>query len=238
MTFNVLAWHIYTEPISTAIQAEDPDVVLLQELTFKMAAALETDLGAEYPYRVLAPADNPNGIGVFSKFPLRDTGEDFGSGWIGGPLLLRLDWQGQEVALVNFHMRPTTSIGSLTAVERTFRTREEQARLLTDYAQATGLPTILGGDGNHTPLSTAHAIFTANLTDAWLARGFGLGHTFPDSTLPGSDRPHWGDVYVPPWLARIDYVYVTPHWEVVAAHTAAISGISDHRGVVAVLRLR
>jgi endonuclease/exonuclease/phosphatase family metal-dependent hydrolase len=61
---------------------------------------------------------------------------------------------------------------------------------------------------------------------------------FPGSTVPGSDRPKIGGWYVPRWLARIDYVFYSDHWTAVEARMAQIDGVSDHRGVVAVLELK
>jgi endonuclease/exonuclease/phosphatase (EEP) superfamily protein YafD len=86
-------------------------------------------------------------------------------------------------------------------------------------------------------LSDAYAIFTRGLVDAWQAAGVGLGHTFPGSDIPGSDR--WiGGLLSPQWLVRIDYIFHTGEWVTVSARMAEIDGVSDHRGVVAVLRLR
>ncbi|HJW91071.1 MAG TPA: endonuclease/exonuclease/phosphatase family protein, partial [Anaerolineales bacterium] len=74
MTYNVLAWHTYTDKIIATVRAENPDIVLFQELNHTLAAALRDEMGVEYPYQVLKPVDDPTGIGVISKHPLRDTG--------------------------------------------------------------------------------------------------------------------------------------------------------------------
>jgi hypothetical protein len=74
------------------------------------------------------------------------------------------------------------------------------------------------------------------LHDAWREEGFGLGHTFPGSDIPGSSRPNFGSWYVPQWLARIDYIFYSTHWEALEARLARVDGVSDHRGVVAILR--
>ena len=80
------------------------------------------------------------------------------------------------------------------------------------------------------PISEAYQIFTGELHDARREAGFGLGHTFPGSTVPGSDRPKIGGWYVPRWLARIDYIFFSDDWTAVVARTAQIDGVSDHRG--------
>lgn len=236
MTFNVLATHCYTQPILDTIRAEDPDVVLIQELNNNLAGALQAELGAAYPYQVLHPLNSATGIGTISKYPLQEVPASLPQRWIGGPVVTEMQWNGRSVLLVNFHMLSTPSIRSTQQVLRDFNDREAQARMLVNLARQHG-SAILGGDANSVPISNAHAIFTTGLQDAWIEAGFGLGHTFPSrSTVPGSDRPMVGPFYSPPWLARIDYVLHTGDWRAVSARLAKIDGVSDHRGVVAILR--
>ena len=96
---------------------------------------------------------------------------------------------------------------------------------------------ILAGDANMPFLSDAYKIMTEDLVDAYRSVGGGLGHTFPGSTLPESDRPHIGNLFIPAWLMRIDYIFHSDQWAAVSAHTAKIDGVSDHRGVVVELVL-
>jgi len=237
MTYNVLAWHPYTKPVIETIQAEDADVVLLQEVNTGLARALQEELGQTYPYQATEPLDNPSGIGVISKYPLRSTGDQLPHHWIGGPLLLEMEWKDRTIRLVDFHMLSTTRLASYEVLSAQFSAREEQARLMVDYARQ-GSPAILGGDANAAaPFNMAYRILAGELQDVWVEAGFGLGHTFPGSDLPGSSRPRIGPVYVPQWLARIDYIFHSDHWETLSAHLAQIDGASDHRGVVATLRL-
>jgi endonuclease/exonuclease/phosphatase (EEP) superfamily protein YafD len=236
MTYNVLAWHNHTEPILETILAEDPDIVLLQELNHNLALELKERLGDIYPFQILDPEDNPRGIGTISKYPIRATEETLPGEWIGGPQVMELEWRGEQVTLVNFHMWPTTGIRPLKEVERSFRLRETEARLMAELAEQREIA-IFGGDANCTSLSEAYRILTGELIDSFREAGFGPGHTFPGSDIPGSDRPNLGGWYVPRWLARIDYVFHTPAWETVWSRVARFDDVSDHRGVVAVLQL-
>jgi endonuclease/exonuclease/phosphatase (EEP) superfamily protein YafD len=237
MTYNVLASHRFTQPVIAVIRAENPDVVFIQELNFTLADALQAELMDVYPYQIFQAANNATGIGVISKFPLQFTGDQLPHRWIGDPLLLTMEWNGQVVHLVDFHMHSTTGIRAPQVIQRDFRNRAEQAGLLVEYARGKG-PVILGGDANSVPISDAYGIFIRELHDAWREAGFGFGHTFPGSTVPGSDRPKIGGWYVPRWLARIDYIFFSSHWTALEARMAEIDGVSDHRGVVAILALK
>ena len=237
MTYNVLAWHDYTGPIIQTILHEKPDVLFIQELNNNLARTLQNELIDEYPYQILQPADNPTGIGVISRLPINETGVVMPGGWIGGPQVLSLDWQEMQITIVNIHMTSTTGINSRAHIERTFDQREDQARMLVEFARGRG-PIIVAGDANSAPQNDSYRILASELEDAWRKAGFGLGHTFPGSTIPGSDRPRMGNWYVPAWLTRIDYIFHSDHFETVEARTALIDGVSDHRGVLAVLMVR
>ena len=237
MTYNVLAWHDFYEPILETIRFEDPDVLLIQELNTGLAGVLETELIDQYPYQVLAPVDNPEGIGVISKYPIEPSGVILPQLWAGGPQILDLEWNDQEILLVNFHLTPTDGVFPLDEEHAHIRAREKEAQLLSSLASQSGAA-LIGGDANMPFLSDAYKIMTKNLVDSYRSVGAGLGHTFPGSTLPESDRPHLGNLFVPAWLMRIDYIFHSGEWDAVSAHTAKIDGVSDHRGVVVELALK
>jgi len=231
MTYNVLAWHDQYEPILETIEFEDPDVLLIQELNTGLAEVLQNELIDEYPYQVLKPVDNPEGIGVISKYPVSPSGISLPQLWAGGPQILDLEWNGEQILLVNFHLTPTTGIFPLDEEDARIRAREKETQLLSGLASQSG-SAIVGGDANMSFLSDAYKSMTKNLVDAYRSVGAGLGHTFPGSTLPESDRPHIGNLFVPAWLMRIDYIFYSDEWTAISAHTALIDGVSDHRGVV------
>ena len=234
LTFNVLGRQSFTAPQIETIRQENADIVLIQELNHELAAAIQAELAEQYPYQILDAHDDVEGMGVISKYPIRPSGETLALEWVGVPQVLTLDWNGRAATLVNFHMLPTT-LSTIEQVSTHNRNREQQAHLLVELARRSQ-PVILGGDANATPLSDTHAILTRELNDAWLEAGFGLGHTFPGSSVPGTSRPDIGGVPVPKWLARIDYIFHSPGWRTISAKNAPFDGVSDHRGVLAVLK--
>jgi len=235
MTYNVLGWQLHTQEQIDTIRIENADVVLIQELYPELAHALREELADEYPYQVLTPREGVIGMGVISKFPLHKSELKLPLQWVGEPLILEMDWDGKVVIVVNFHMIPTNSL-EMSRVSRDNRYREAQARALVDLVSQRG-PAIIGGDANTTPLTSAYKILANHFEDGWEQAGFGMGHTFPGSDIAGSSRPRIAGWSVPMWLARIDYIFFTPEWQALAAHTARFDGVSDHRGVVVVLAL-
>lgn len=233
MTYNVLGWHTYSEPVIETIRQESADLVLIQELNPTLAQVLQGELRDEYPYQIFDPQTGVSGMGALSRYPLRQAAQALPLDWIGAPQELLLDWHGQVVSVVNFHMQSST-LGGLSRYGLDNQQRTRQAQALVDFAAGAG-PFIAAGDANSTPLSEAYRTLTGQLADAWQGAGFGLGHTFPGSDIPGSMRPRLAGVPVPQWLARIDYIFLSPHFKTLQARTARFDGVSDHRGVVAVL---
>jgi endonuclease/exonuclease/phosphatase (EEP) superfamily protein YafD len=92
-------------------------------------------------------------------------------------------------------------------------------------------------DFNACDQSTAYAIVTRVLGDAWREAGWGFGHTFPGALSPGSSRPIILGLPVPMWLLRIDYILHSRDWRTHWARIGPWDGVSDHRPVLARLVL-
>src|SRR4029453_9634827 len=102
------------------------------------------------------------------------------------------------------------------------------ATALGDFVATQSNPLIALGDFNTSEQSTAYKIMTKRLHDAWRVVGYGLGHTFPGGSSPGSARPVIAGVAVPMWLIRIDYIFCSSHWRPLAAWLGQVDGNSDH----------
>jgi len=238
MTYNILGTR---QDISSAIDvilAEDVDVVFLQEVNTVLAKKIEEELSDQYPYQYLDPHDDVTGMGMISKFPIHPTGESLPLNWVGEPQIMALEWNDQEIKLINFHMW-ASGLAPPKIIALNFRAREAQALFLADFARTAAYksPVIVAGDANITDLSDAHKMLTDVLTDSWREAGTGFGHTAPGSDMSGGSRPHIYGVPVPRWLARIDYVFHSNHFATVDVRLAQFDEVSDHRGVIAELVL-
>ncbi|MGD9144284.1 MAG: hypothetical protein PVG56_12360 [Anaerolineae bacterium] len=96
MTLNVLYTNDDGAAIERLVQAEQPDLICLQELNRRLAADLVVRLGDEYPYHAFLLEEDPTGLGLFSRYPLRDDGEIPDPAWK----------HGAQVATVAFRDRP------------------------------------------------------------------------------------------------------------------------------------
>lgn len=66
---NVLKYNKITTPLKNKIEAEDPDIIIIDELTLKWGESLEY-LKEKYPYQVVRAQDGSWGMGIYSKYEL------------------------------------------------------------------------------------------------------------------------------------------------------------------------
>jgi endonuclease/exonuclease/phosphatase (EEP) superfamily protein YafD len=236
MTYNVLGFNDHPDRVVAAVRAADSDLVALQELSPAMAEAIRQTLSAAYPYQQLDPQEGVSGLGIISRYPLYQTGEELAGHWVGRPQMLQLQLCGASVTVIHAHPYATNP-GPPSGMEASIAAREGQARVIRDYARSHPGPLIVPLDLNASPQSVAYALVTDELQDAWRAAGWGLGHTFPGAAGPGSSRPALAGIPAPRWLVRIDYLFHSDHFVAVEATLGPWDGSSDHRPVLARLVL-
>jgi len=241
MTYNMLVYTPDVSKVADVIREENADIVFMQETSFAMAEYLQIEMLDEYPYQIHDPSDVPLGMSVISKYPLDPIDHDLGESWVGTPIPLAVNWNGQTVHVLNFHMRPTVPavIVNSGLIDKLSQSREIHANRINQFVEKYPVPAIVAGDANDVSFNNAYRILVnAGLQDSWAEAGFGLGHTFPGNKSPGTSRIQIFGLYVPEWLVRIDYIFASQDWDVLSAHIARTDGYSDHRGVVTYLRLK
>ncbi|MBR0565613.1 endonuclease/exonuclease/phosphatase family protein [Azoarcus sp. L1K30] len=181
-------------------QGLDADVIVLQEVNPRMAAALAG--WADYPYRMLAPAEGPFGLAVLSRLPL----EQIECRVPPGQTLharMQVHWGAAQVVLVAVHPMPPIS-------PQFHARRRELLATASAWGATAGLPVLIAGDLNASPWSSA---MHPPAQGGW-RRATALTPTWPAS-LP---------------MIPIDQILVTRHWRVLDAGVGPRIG-SDHRPV-------
>ncbi|MEX2144623.1 MAG: endonuclease/exonuclease/phosphatase family protein [Anaerolineales bacterium] len=231
MTINVLGKAGYPEAVLASIQATDPDVVFVQEFTPELVSPLSKGLRESLPYQVLEARVGSNGLAVFSRFPIERLAVLVPGRWKGAPQVLRMDWEGRLVTLVNIH---AVSTGSPWPGLVRYTTRERLAALsaLADFVAEQDGPVIVAGDANTTRLNKPYKLLDAVLDDAWWEAGWGLGHTFPGRVEPDDWFTRVSFIVIPHWLVRIDHIFYSAPFQARNAALADFYGGSDHRGLV------
>jgi len=187
------------------IEATQPDIIFVSELTGSWSKLITYKLKDTHPYTFARPVD---GLGIYSKYPLETCDLRKLKYKSRARILTRV--KHPEVGSVTFLVaHPVNPIGS----PNNLMARNEEFLLYPQELSSTGDPAILVGDLNCTPWSPYFdkLIKDGNLKDS--ERGFGL-------------QPSWPCVVMPP-LLPIDHVLVSQSIEVKERRVLAPCG-SDH----------
>lgn len=193
-----------TQALATWLAQEKPDVVVLLEVSPAYAQGLRTLL--DYPFQHILAQDSPFGIAVLSRHPLQQI-EVIEDAQGIAHIEAQLQWHGKPIGIIALHPMPPLS-------PQYHSVRNAKLEALAKQAAASAIPTVLAGDLNATPWSSAFS----GLAQLGLRRASGLAATWP-AVLQGV-------LGLP-----IDHVLVTQHWAVMARQVGPQLG-SDHLPVL------
>jgi endonuclease/exonuclease/phosphatase (EEP) superfamily protein YafD len=222
MTFNTANDFVAAQALIALLDRSCADIVGLQELSARNAAALENALGDAYPSRILF-GDRITGKGLLSRYPLL-WHERFKLASRRVSLEAQLRVRDQTVRVFVVHP-PPPNVRRLE-VSSPLATRDI-ILLLERVAGPT--PALLLGDFNFTARSAKYRLMrAAGLIDTFGVAGRGRGLTCPT-------RYQYAPIPLCP-LVRIDYVWATSHFRPLRSSVGKSCG-SDHRPVFAELAL-
>lgn len=182
LSANILGKTNSTESISKLVEAEDSDIVILQEFNQRF-----TDLPIlkSYPYKIEKLRDDDFGIAIFSRFELIDRRKSFRQ-----RLQLNLNVQVATpdgfLEMIAVHLVPPGS-------SREKRFRDHQLEELISYVNEIKTPVMLAGDFNLTPFAPKYHNFVSRLglSDVRARLGF---------------QPSW-PAFIPILWIPIDHVF-------------------------------
>lgn len=219
MTFNVNHANRNVPAISSLIRAESPDVIAFQELTGGLATPLRNELRTEYPY---FQYDYSQGLtALMSRYPLT-----------AQPIPLTVSHTQRAAVETPDGTVEIWNVHLATAISQDgWELQKEMATAIAGEIESEPEPLILLGDFNTTDQTENYHLIADRLNDVHWTVGRGFAFTFPDARRPVDDSP----VLRP--VVRIDHIFVSEHFAPQEILVAPSSYGSDHRPVVATLRL-
>lgn len=212
MTFNVLWSQQRPDDIAAFIRAEQPDIVVLQEVHRRTGEALNASLRDAYPHRRFCNDWTGCDSAILSKWPIRDSRHILRSENAPPAIssVVQIDGYG-SVRVVGVHfMNPSDP-----------RRQQRELEWLIQHVRASNEAVIVAGDLNLTPWTAALRQLERR---TGLTRATGLGGTWPATSR-----------FIPP-LFPIDHVLAPTGVAVMAARRGPKLG-SDHLPVIATLLL-
>ncbi len=228
--------------VADLIHAEQPDVVILQEINAAnlevIVRKLQAQRGAD---ELQVHASTSNGFAVISRFALANVEE------VSIPVrALRViaETPNGPVQIWSVHAFRENFLGgdNFLAYPDTSQHRsvlDQTAWLANRVTQSTD-PMLIGGDLNTPTGSPAYRHLNAVVQDVQTEAGSGMGFTFPANTSHMRYMtlgPATIALNSPVRLTRIDHVFASPHFSVLTAKVLDDTAGSDHAPVVTEVEL-
>lgn len=229
------------------IRKESPDIICLQEFYVVDDKFTEKQAKSLRNYQVhigyLVKRNNSGyGLATYSRFPIVNQGvikfENTANSCIYTDLLidedtvrvynnhlqsLRLNERNINFLLSQEFRRENQAMDEIRDLSFRYRDalqkRALQVERVTEHIMNSPYPVIVCGDFNDSPISYNYWQMRYNLSDAFVAAGQGVGHTYKK--------------YFPSF--RIDYILYNPMFRATSYHSPRIN-YSDHYPVVATLK--
>lgn len=211
---NVLHTNTEFGRLFTLLDSEQPDVIVLQEVSPAWAAELKR-LDGTYPHQVVEARDGSFGIAVLAKYPMTAVAT-VASEPLGFPTIVAtLAPGGRRLQLVATH--PMIPLGA-----RNFGARNTQLATVGDLIRRSPGARLLVGDLNSSMWDLNYRTLEARTGLRSVRRGFGVLPTWP--------------TFLPFAMIPIDHVLVSSDVGVIDVRTGPRIG-SDHLPLVVTLTL-
>lgn len=202
---NVLSDNDQYGQLLDLIEAEQPDVIFLQEFSPAWRTATE-ELNDSYPFSYTEAREGNFGIAMFSRLPL-DSATHIDSPPLNYPTIVAtMTVNGQLLTLINTH--PTNPVA-----QPLHEARNEQLRSVADIARQARGAVLLTGDFNTTVWNHHYQALEGSTGLRNTRRGFGVQPTWP--------------TFMPFAMIPIDHALASDEIGVVDTRTAPHIG-SDH----------
>ncbi|MEU8962340.1 endonuclease/exonuclease/phosphatase family protein [Streptomyces sp. NPDC048491] len=205
-----------TDDLIATVKRERPDLVFVEECSFRCADALAADLPkADYPYRDVVREDGSAGSAILSRFPLRAV----------APIESVMAMPGAVVTIGGRDVRIQLAHPSPPLPGDDTKWHQELGRIREFARTAKGDPVIVAGDFNATQ---DHALFRSVLEG---------GALHDSARLTGqSGAWSWPADRSTPLRTQIDHVLVSGDFKATSARFLKLRG-TDHRALLVGLSL-
>ncbi len=215
----------FHEPMMNFIKTQNADILCFQEffecIDPKIVASYIKplkEIGFPYfyfaPYSYTVSGKFQTGLAIFSKFPIKDTAffKSISAGHSEGFIYADIIFNSKKIRLFNTHLESVgfnsddyQSVGKikgsrtiLKKLINSYSVRNQQARELKSLVNESPYPTVVCGDIDDVPNSTAYFTVKGTLQDAFVKKG-----VWPGTTIR----------FISPIL-RIDYIFAQKDFKI------------------------
>lgn len=235
VTFNISPSNRSMDDVTTWVNEQDADIVLIQDAGRYTDFAHLTALSAAYEFQ--AQDNNSNGNMILSRYPVSSVQTfDLDRDERNEVQQALVDINGAQVTVYNVHFdspiqsaasHPSNWMGRFSPYVFDEEQHNQQLEGLLNLIANSEQPVIAAGDFNMSAYAARYNEIASLLTDSFAEAGEGFGFTW--------ETPVSSFQSIPPVL-RLDYVWHSGDFTAVDARTGPVIG-SDHLPVVVELAL-
>ena len=214
LTANILSSNTDYERLFSLLDAEAPDLVVLQEVSPDWLVALD-ELRATYPYSYAEAREGNFGIALFSRLPLKAASHVDSPPLGYATIVASVDVDGEVLHLIATHPMIPVS-------DSFYKARNEQLADIATLLAKRADPRILVGDLNLTPWDVNYPALEQQAGMRNARKGFGIVPTWP--------------VFMPFAMIPIDHVLVSAAVTVTGFNSGPRIG-SDHLPLIVTVSL-
>ena len=229
MTANLYKRNEKVKDILQTIIAEAPDVLALQELKEEHVQAIGQNLRNMYPYQMLYPGKESEGMGLISRYPFQSPKTCILTPGANPTQLASIQFANRRIWILNVHPRiphlEKVKVAGITfPIGLNSQERQKDIEAVIEVAAELEEDTVMMGDMNTTSQCEEYQLIPPHWQNAHEETGWGLGLTYP------VDEPFFG-VPLPFPFFRIDHIFYRGELEAITCHTGKMPG-SDHRYLI------
>jgi len=204
MTYNVRGFNKYKaldnpsvfEDVKDLINAESPDVVCFQEVSFERRKEYTA-----YPHQFLKYIydNNESGkvlLGIFSKYPILNSEIIHFPNTANNAAYADILYKNDTIRVYNLHLQSYQVIPNPKALQmedkgklfkrldKTFQKQQEQVEIINEHGSSVPYKKIICGDFNNTQFSNTYHQLKGEMQDSFIEKGNGFGKTYSFIGIP------------------------------------------------------
>ena len=231
MTYNVFFRNKDPKAIEAIIRKNNPDILVLQEVTNEWKTRLEKSIGSNYPYKEIFTHQGTHGIAIYSKYKITNPLRLNNKAKLPYALLVDIDINKGRLRLINTHLAsPAVAVENrdrfFELYHKNYSIRKQEIITINNLSlehQDDYVAQILLGDLNTTKYEPLYRTIRNHWVDLTRLSGKGSASNFPNTKK-----------YSP--FLTLDYIFLKGN--VGGIETKVIAGgSSDHLAIFGKIRI-
>jgi len=184
LSYNVRAFADEDQNVASDIvrfiDSVNPDILLLQESTYKVGRTIK---GFDYHFLGYRQGVEKTLLDIYSKFPIVNQGHVDFPDTKNNTIFADIKILNDTIRIYNTHLQSFAFTSGISKsipdkFSNTLKKQIEQSKIVNQHVKTSQRKAIIAGDLNATPYALPYKILSKERNDSFVAKGNGLGTTY------------------------------------------------------------